>query len=127
MPIEFRCPNCSSMLRTPDESVGKKAKCPQCGTIADVPSEPDAGATPESADPFAGLSPFEPSASTEPDSPFADSSAAGAGAAAAPENPYASPRATSTDMFYATGDAAKGELSHRQIDFAAIFLDMAAY
>jgi len=82
------------MLRTPDESAGKKARCPQCGTIADVPTEPDAGAASTSTDPFAGLSPFEPSASTEPDNPFADSPTAGAGittGAAAPENPYAAP------------------------------------
>jgi hypothetical protein len=37
MPIEFRCPACSKLLRTPDESAGKKAKCPDCGEICDVP------------------------------------------------------------------------------------------
>jgi hypothetical protein len=118
MPIEFRCPNCSSMLRTPDESAGKKAKCPQCGTIADVPTEPGPGATPAPADPFAGLSASGPSASTEPDNPFADAPAAGA---AAPENPYASPRAMSTDMAFASGDVPTGELRHQQIDLGVVF------
>lgn len=121
MPIEFRCPNCSSMLRTPDESAGKKAKCPQCGTVADVPTEPAPGATPAAADPFAGISPFEQSASTDPDNPFADSPAPGTGTAAAPENPYASPRETATDSVFATGEVAKGGLNHRQIDLGAVF------
>lgn len=38
MPIEFRCTGCGKMLRTPDESVGQKARCPGCGTILTVPS-----------------------------------------------------------------------------------------
>ena len=37
MALEFRCAGCSKLLRTPDESAGKKAKCPQCGEIVDVP------------------------------------------------------------------------------------------
>lgn len=41
MPIEFRCTSCFKLLRTPDESVGKKAKCPQCGSVVDVPSGSD--------------------------------------------------------------------------------------
>ncbi|HRX83044.1 MAG: hypothetical protein H6821_01505 [Planctomycetaceae bacterium] len=39
MPVEFRCTGCSKLLRTPDESAGKKAKCPQCGEIVDVPTQ----------------------------------------------------------------------------------------
>ena len=38
---EFRCTNCSKLLRTPDESAGKKAKCPQCGTIVGLPTAAD--------------------------------------------------------------------------------------
>src|ERR1700677_1040762 len=37
MPIEFPCPSCSKLLRTPDASAGKKAKCPQCAAIVDIP------------------------------------------------------------------------------------------
>ncbi|HND52264.1 MAG TPA: hypothetical protein PLV92_07700 [Pirellulaceae bacterium] len=37
MPIEFRCNGCQKLLRTPDESAGKKARCPDCGAIVDVP------------------------------------------------------------------------------------------
>ena len=43
MPIEFRCPSCSRLLRTPDESVGEKAKCPQCGMITEVPATSTSG------------------------------------------------------------------------------------
>ncbi len=32
MPIEFRCSNCSTLLRVPDESEGKKCQCPSCHT-----------------------------------------------------------------------------------------------
>jgi hypothetical protein len=44
MPIEFRCSHCQKLLRTPDESAGRKAKCPDCGAIVDVPAGAAAGA-----------------------------------------------------------------------------------
>ncbi len=47
MPIEFPCPGCQRTLRTPDGSVGKQARCPECGTIQVVPRPqgmPDAAA-----------------------------------------------------------------------------------
>ena len=37
MPIEFICPACQTKLRVGDEHAGKKAKCPHCGAIAQVP------------------------------------------------------------------------------------------
>ena len=37
MPIEFRCTGCQRLLRTADDSVGKPAKCPECGAIVTVP------------------------------------------------------------------------------------------
>jgi hypothetical protein len=37
MPIEFRCEQCRQLLRTPDESLGKQARCPDCGAIQTVP------------------------------------------------------------------------------------------
>src|SRR5262245_24500282 len=39
MSIEFRCTACDKLLRTPVGSEGRKAKCPQCGTISVVPGE----------------------------------------------------------------------------------------
>ncbi len=62
MPIEFRCGGCGKLLRTADDSAGKQAKCPDCGTVQMVP-------LPQPAPP-----PFEmasvPSPSTG-DNPFA--------------------------------------------------------
>jgi len=64
MPIEFRCTNCQKLLRTQDDTAGKQAKCPTCGTILRIPSpasgppplEPMAGGPPASS-PFAGAAP----------------------------------------------------------------------
>lgn len=38
MPIDFRCPQCNKLLRTPDGSAGKHAKCPQCGLEVVIPA-----------------------------------------------------------------------------------------
>src|SRR5688572_2786388 len=37
MPIEFRCTNCNKLLRTKDDTAGKQAKCPECGTVLQIP------------------------------------------------------------------------------------------
>lgn len=37
MPIEFRCNRCNRLLRTADNTAGKQTKCPECGTILDIP------------------------------------------------------------------------------------------
>jgi len=42
MPIEFRCDQCNTLLRTPDDTAGKQAKCPSCGAILPVPMRPTA-------------------------------------------------------------------------------------
>ena len=51
MPIEFRCTQCNKLLRTADDSAGKKAKCPECGQVLRGPApEPAAPAdAPQSA------------------------------------------------------------------------------
>jgi phage FluMu protein Com len=38
MPIEFRCQQCGKLLRTPDETAGRQARCPECGAINVVPA-----------------------------------------------------------------------------------------
>ena len=94
MSIEFRCTQCNRLLRTEDDTTGKKAKCPECGTILTIPAPgppPDAGAPPPGAGPPSPFAPIEPPAASE--SPFAPDAAPGA------ENPYASP------ADYATGAA----------------------
>jgi phage FluMu protein Com len=37
MPIEFRCSQCGKLLRTGDNTAGKQAKCPSCGSIQPIP------------------------------------------------------------------------------------------
>ena len=39
MAIEFECPECRATLRVGDEARGKKAQCPQCGKISELPRE----------------------------------------------------------------------------------------
>jgi phage FluMu protein Com/uncharacterized membrane protein len=43
MSIEFRCVHCSKLLRTGDDTAGKQAKCPECGTLMTVPAAAEAG------------------------------------------------------------------------------------
>ena len=56
MPIEFRCPRCDKLLRTPDGTAGKQTRCPECGAIVPVPmvreppTQPDAPASGPFAD-----------------------------------------------------------------------------
>lgn len=38
MPIEFRCTACDKLLRTPDGTAGKQAKCPECGAVMQIPA-----------------------------------------------------------------------------------------
>jgi phage FluMu protein Com len=42
MPIEFRCTQCQKLLRTADDTWGKKAKCPECGAVMTIPETPHA-------------------------------------------------------------------------------------
>ena len=51
MPIEFRCTHCDRLLRTPDGTSGKEAKCPQCGAIVKIPEPVQTTAAPPSPPP----------------------------------------------------------------------------
>jgi len=125
MPIEFRCGNCSKLLRTPDESAGKKAKCPQCGTVVDVPA---AGASP--VGPLSGGAPPNESPPSKPSSsndaspgiPAASGQAnpfgaSGSAPSRAPDdfNPYASPGMSSNVQ--EAKPASDGVLTHGTISF----------
>lgn len=116
MAIEFRCPQCSALLRTPDETAGKVAKCPQCGTLAAIPAASSGAAAPAASE--TGTLP-PPSAG---DNPFGDqaASAAAAGSAADAANPYASPRVPQPGWSAATG-IGQAELQPTQIQFDEIF------
>ena len=41
MPIEFHCTVCKKLLRTQDDTAGKQAKCPSCGTVLAIPGSGD--------------------------------------------------------------------------------------
>ncbi len=94
MPIEFRCTQCQRLLRTREEAAGKKAKCPECGAILDVPSSSAPGevTSPPPAPPGVG-DPFAPSTRPTSDSatPFGPEVPLSSDSAGA-ENPYQSPR-----------------------------------
>jgi predicted Zn finger-like uncharacterized protein len=49
MPINTDCPSCNRKLRVPDELLGKKVKCPTCGTVFQA-DESSAPSGPEEAD-----------------------------------------------------------------------------
>jgi hypothetical protein len=57
MPIEFCCSACQVILRTPDETAGKAARCPRCGNVEPIPNRwaetgvGKAGSLPFAADP----------------------------------------------------------------------------
>ena len=38
MPIQVTCPSCQTTLKTADSSAGKRAKCPKCGGIIEIPA-----------------------------------------------------------------------------------------
>ncbi len=82
MPIEFRCPRCGRLLRTPDDTAGKQAQCPACGTLSTIPP-------PSPLPTEASVSPGPP-----PDRPM---DAGPAAAAAGAERPYQAP---GSDAFF---------------------------
>ncbi len=82
MPIEMSCTGCGQTLRVADEHAGKKARCPACGTIAEVP-----WAGVEAQPVLEPSNPFSPSSQPAPvGNPFSDRPEA-------KTNPYASPAA----------------------------------
>lgn len=64
MPIEFRCTQCNRLLRTPDGTSGRDAKCPECGAIVKIPVPAPEAPPPPSA-------PFVPPALAETNPNFA--------------------------------------------------------
>ena len=38
MPIEFHCTACNQLLRVPDDAAGRKAQCPGCDAVLDIPA-----------------------------------------------------------------------------------------
>jgi hypothetical protein len=80
MPIEFRCGQCNQLLRVPDDSAGKNARCPKCQALMTVPAA--SGEAPSSAAPPVGSA--MPGAATDP---FYFNAAGGGGAPGMPPPP----------------------------------------
>lgn len=93
MPIEFRCHQCNKLLRVGDETAGKQAKCPSCGTVQAIPATTPAEPLPmppQGGSPF-GAAPNLPSSASAPFNPFQSPStgaAADAYAARPPLTPH---------------------------------------
>jgi phage FluMu protein Com len=69
MAIEFRCTQCGKLLRTGDDTAGRQAKCPQCGTVMSIPVAGAAagGDSPvDSGNPYQSPSPFTPPGPSQP-------------------------------------------------------------
>ena len=126
MPIEFKCNQCGRLLRTPDETAGRQAKCPSCGSVQPIPAsgetaEPSApGDIPPSPprppgedvhSPFGETLPYrgegEP-ADQPTSSPFASAPPPSRSGAADSENPYQAPAEVSADIRYAYVPGAAG-------------------
>ncbi len=111
MAIEFRCTECQKLLRTGDDTAGKQAKCPECGSLTTVPSATETpGEVPPEIPP--------PPPPETPGSPFG-ARGPEPSSSADPNNPYASPAAFPAPATpFATGH---GELNPTIIDFGDIF------
>src|SRR5262245_22544065 len=98
MPIEFRCGQCNQLLRVPDDSAGKHARCPKCQALMTVPAASSVGGSeyfaPQSA---GGGSGFPPTRSTPSPltNPYGDAASTNPfGETRLPNlNPYAPPSA----------------------------------
>jgi len=38
VPIQVSCPSCHGSFKAPDSAAGKKAKCPKCGGVIEIPT-----------------------------------------------------------------------------------------
>jgi DNA-directed RNA polymerase subunit M/transcription elongation factor TFIIS len=55
MPIEFYCPGCGNLMRTPDETAGRKGRCPTCQLKVQIPANSVAATSSESAVPRSAI------------------------------------------------------------------------
>ncbi|MBN2578361.1 MAG: zinc ribbon domain-containing protein [Pirellulales bacterium] len=114
MPIEFRCTQCSKLLQTPDDTAGKHAKCPVCGSIVQIPAAGPAAPAGPSEGVGGGAPPSPPAGDSA--SPFAGGPPPTPGLE--PLNPYQAPTAYGT---MPQDVAPPGEIRHTIIDVGDVF------
>jgi len=107
MSIEFSCSGCGRKLRVSEASAGKKARCPSCSAVCDVPVSSESGPR---SDPFDDLMPasFDDLHGREP-APSAPRFSGGGPAAAAPppqRRPSSQPGAQPTGGAFSGGYSA---------------------
>ena len=101
MAIDFKCPNCSSVLRVGDEFAGKPAKCPSCQQVSTIPPS----AASQVPDPALGAL----GGGAQPTNSFGD------GATEGQTNPFAPPGTIPPTPSYS------GLGQPRAVDFGSIF------
>jgi hypothetical protein len=111
MPIEFRCNQCGQLLRVPDNSAGKSARCPKCQSLMTVPGEAVAIA------PLASSAVGAPASSSFGEQPLA--AGGGAGGGGIPPSPPANPFGDLAGNPY--GDAAATGLNPYASPSASVF------
>jgi ribosomal protein S27E len=87
MAIEMGCTGCGQTLRVADEHAGKKARCPACGTIVQIPSPGDAA----TLQPEFDKPPADAPVPTPEFNPFADLPEVNVGRSVSPMSPPSSP------------------------------------
>lgn len=95
MAIDFRCTQCGKLLRTGDDTAGKQAKCPACGTVMTIPTPGVALLSPTPGSPFAG-------GLTESDNPYQSPVAFMPPSQAAPREPITPTALDVGDVFSRT-------------------------
>jgi len=115
MPIEFKCPSCGKNLRVPDESGGKKARCPQCQQITAIPLASIGGAPPQQP----SQPPQQPSTPPPQDSLFSDPSPLGSASVEEDFNPYRTP--AGAEPMAGGGPTLGGAIGHRVVTVDEVF------
>ena len=114
MSIEFSCSQCGQNLRVSDESAGKRAKCPKCGVVNQIPevaptgiddlSNLDVNSLPE-------ISVGQPAVGVGGQSPFGADQA----------NPYSAPQSGYASPFGgAAGKAVGGKIINVPVDIGSV-------
>jgi hypothetical protein len=92
MTIELNCPSSQTRIRVPESAAGKKARCPKCQAICEIPPASDPlSSLPPLNSPRPSTSVDSPTKSEPPSNPFSDSGSTVGSGAPGPLNPYASP------------------------------------